>query len=107
MTSIELEFEEAHQVSSAVASECIDGARKQLNICSDIQAEQQHDAIMAAATKVLKDKGDPPEGAQSKQPTKPKEDTAESQSQSTCPPCCKRIFISNESYEGGAECIVM
>jgi hypothetical protein len=103
---MQLEFKETHQVSSAVAEECIKGARKELHIGSDNEAEQQHDAIMAEATKMLTEKGIPPEGAPTKQTTKPNENTAESQ-QSKCGPCCKRIFISNESHEAGAECIVM
>jgi hypothetical protein len=103
---MQLEFKETHQVSSAVAEECINGARKELHIGSDNEAEQQHDAIMAEATKMLTEKGIPSEWARAKQTTKPNENTAESQ-QSKCGPCCKRIFISNESYKGGAECIVM
>jgi hypothetical protein len=54
---MQLEFKETHQVSSSLAEECIKGARKELHIGSDNEAEQQHDAIMAEATKMLTEKG--------------------------------------------------
>lgn len=45
-TTMEKEFQDKHHISSEVEHECIESSKKQLNVFSAIEAEQQSDVIM-------------------------------------------------------------
>lgn len=100
--TMEEELKDKHHASSEVAHECIESAKKQLNVVSDIEAERQRSAIMAAADDTCK--ATPmqemsPEAPSKDASTKPKgEETTLS-----CPLCCKAL-IAKEPRKQGAEC---
>lgn len=52
--SMEKELEKKYNISWAIAHECVQGAKKQLGITSDIDAEQQHDEVMQKAEEIYK-----------------------------------------------------
>lgn len=49
---MEQELEKKHKISYAIAHTCVEGAKKQLNISSDAEAQEKHDQVMAKAEEI-------------------------------------------------------
>jgi hypothetical protein len=49
---MEQELEKKYKISYAIAHTCVEGAKKQLNISSDAEAQEKHDQVMAKAEEI-------------------------------------------------------